>query len=167
MGATALFTGISAGASLLTARSQASALRSQGAYERQTFETNSRLAAIQAEDAIRRGDKEATELKKNTKRLIGSQRAALAAQGLDLEADDALAIQQETAELGAQDALTLKNNAWREGWGFRVQAQDSASRGAFAEVTAKNTARNTLLTGGLNAARELAGGYYSYKKGLR
>lgn len=164
-GALIALTGLSAGSQLLTSSAQASALKQQGAYERQIAETNSRLATIQAEDAIKRGEDDVKKLQRQTRMLKGSQRAALAAQGLDLTEGDALAIQEETAALGAEDVFNRRNNAWREGWGLRVQAQDLASRGRFAEITAKNQARNTILTGGLNAAKSIAGGYYTFKTG--
>lgn len=163
MGAVAALTAVSSIGTLATSYSQSQALKSQGAYERQTADTNSRLANIQADDAIERGEREATELKKQTKRLVGSQRAALAAQGLDLESGDALAIQEETKALGALDALQIKNNAWREAWGYKVQANDYKGRGQFAYLSAKNQANNTILTGGMQVAKDVAYGAYLSK----
>jgi len=144
--------------------SQSQAQKQQGAYEASIYETNARLAEIQAKDAIRRGELASTEKKKQTKQLIGSQRARLAAQGqeLGLRESDALLIQEETAEFGALDALEIRNNAWREAWGYRVQASDYLSRAKFARLTAKQKARNTLLTGGLQAAGQIASGAATY-----
>lgn len=162
MGATAALMTVSTAATASGAYAQSQAQRSAGAYEKSTFDTNGRMANIQAEDAIRRGENDATKVKKQTKQLIGSQRAALAAQGLDLSSGDALAIQQDTAAIGAEDAQTVRNNAFREAWGFRVQANDYAGRGVMADLTAKNQSRNTILTGGLTVAKDLAG--YNYQR---
>ena len=151
---------------LASSYSQSQAQKSAGAYQLQIAETNSRLANIQAQDAISRGEKEAKALKIQTKRLIGAQRAAGAAQGQDLEGVEGeggfLDIQQESAGLGAMDALTIKNNAWREAWGYRVQGQDYLGRGRMSYLTSRAQARSTLITGGLTAVKDIAyAGYLS------
>lgn len=135
---------------------QARAQKQEGAYLQQTYDANARIMDMQAQDAIDRGAKKSQEVKTQAKKLIGSQRAAMAAQGLDLEEDDALAIQQETAEFGAVDAQTIKNNAWQEAWGYRVQAQDYRNKGIFANITAKQKSRATILTTGLNIMNTFA-----------
>lgn len=139
---------------------QSKAQKSQGEYEKSIYETNARISQLQADDAIRRGESKANEHKKSVKRLIGSQRASLAAQGQDLEAGDALAIQEETAQLGALDALEIKNNAWREAWGYRVQANQYMGQARFADITSKYKSRQTLLTGGMNIAKDIANAQY-------
>lgn len=135
---------------------QAKAQRAEGRYLEDTYNSNARIMDMQAQDAKDRGDKKAQEVKTQAKKLIGSQRAAMAAQGLDLDQDDALAIQQETAEFGAVDAQTIKNNAWQEAWGYRVQAQDYRNKGVFANITAKQKAKATILTTGLNIMNTFA-----------
>lgn len=135
---------------------QSQAMKSQGEYERMTMDANARLANIQAEDTIKRGNKEAAEHIKQTKKLIGSQRAAMAAQGIEVNADSALDIQAETAAMGELDALTIRNNAWREAWGYRVSASDLSFRGRFAEMAARGQSRQTLVTGGMQAAGKFA-----------
>jgi len=160
MSVTTALLATSAMSTLSTAYTSAQATKSAGEYQQQIAESNSRLANIQAQDAIVRGEAEAKKAKEAAKRLIGSQRAALAAQGLSLEEDDALFIQQDTAELGALDAWDIKNNAWREAWGYRVEANRYTTQGQFAKITSTAKARNTLLTGGLQATRDIAYGVY-------
>lgn len=156
--------GLSAAGSLFSASSQASATKQAGEYDASVFESNARIQDILAADAITRGDKEAVKAKQATKRLIGSQRAAMGAQGIDIESGSALDIQQETAALGAEDALTIKNNAWRESWGYKVQSNDLTGRADMARRTAKTKAKNTLLTGGLSAVKDIAYGVYASKR---
>ena len=143
-----------------SAISQSTSQKSLGKYEAQMLDANSRMATLQADDAIKRGDKAALEHKKATKKLIGTQRAAMAAQGLNIEEDDALAIQQETAEMGALDAQEIKNNAWREAWGYRVQASNLSGQAGMTRITSKGKARQTLLTGGMGVAKDIAYGAY-------
>ena len=131
---------------------QSRAIKAQGSYEAGVYEQNARLAQMQAEDAIERGDQDARTYQLQVKRLMGSQRARLAAQGLDLGYGSALDIQEDTAMLGAMDALTIRNNAYREAWGYKVQALDYSGRAAFTSLTAKSKASQTILTGGMQLA---------------
>jgi hypothetical protein len=125
-------------------------------YLESQYNSNSRMAMMEAEDAVRRGDQKALEVRKQGKKLIGSQRAAMAAQGLDIEADDALAIQTETAGLTALDSQQIKSNAWQEAWGYRVQSQDYASKARFARVQGMQKANSTILTTGLGIMNTFA-----------
>jgi len=149
--------------SLASGVMNAQAYRQQGEFQRQQFEFNKRIAETQAEDAIRRGDKDAVALKKSAKRLIGAQRTALAAQGIEIDSGSALDVQMDTAQLAAQDALTIKNNAYREAWGYKVQALDYGAKGQFAELQGRQQATQSLLTGGLGALSNFGqAGYYAY-----
>ena len=124
-------------------------------FEASQFETNSRIAELQAKDAERRGREDANAYKVKIKQLIGKQRAAMAAQGIEIDADSALDIQLETAELGELDAMTIKNNAFREATGHRIQALDYSSQSGYTRIAGKTKARNTLLTGGMSAVDDI------------
>lgn len=147
------------GASLITqglgsfgnAYAQASAQQAQAEFEQQQLKTNQRLASIQSEDAIIRGDKQASDYKKKVKGTSGSQRAALAAQGIDVGTGSAAEVQIDTAAIGAENTLAIKNNAWREAWGYRMQANEYGSKANFSKIAADASSTSTLLTGGLNA----------------
>jgi hypothetical protein len=131
---------------------QKKAITSQGKYESQVANNNAMFAELQAKDAIDRGDEDTKSYQLQVKKLMGSQRASLAAQGLDLGSGSALDVQADTAMLAALDALTIRNNAFREAWGYKVDALNYRSQAAFAGLTAKARARNTVLTGGMQLA---------------
>lgn len=150
MGAIAAISAVTA----LTSYEQAQGQRSAGSAQRAMFEANARIADLQAQDAVLRGQEAARQKLVQTRGLIGSQRATLAAQGIDVESGTALDLQVETAGLGALDALTIRNNAAREAWGYRVQASDLESKGVFSSLAASNAAGSTLATGGLQIARD-------------
>lgn len=155
-------------ASVGNAYAQSQALKAQGNFQKQAFETNSHLAELQAEDAIKRGDKEAGQIKAKARQMIGTQRAALAAQGIDVNSGSARDIQEDTAAMSELDALTIKNNAFREAWGYKVQALDFRARGQFAELSARTQSRSTLLTGGMQAiGYGLQSGYYARGGGVK
>lgn len=147
------------------AYAQSQAAKTQGDLSRTIYEANATLANEAAAEAIARGDRQANQVKIGAKRLIGAQRAQLAASGVDVNSGSALDVQADTAGMGAMDALTAKNNAWREAWGYKAQALDSASRGRFASLAADASSRSTILTGGLDALRYGTQAAYYYKKG--
>jgi hypothetical protein len=146
----AIMFGGSAIASIGQTISQSLSQRALADAQKTSFETNKRIAELQATDAIKRGDREATLFAKKVKRVIGTQRAGLAAQGVEVDTGTALDLQLDTAEVGAIDTETIRHNAFREAWGYRVQAEDYGARGAYASMAGKAEARNTLITGGLN-----------------
>lgn len=163
-GLIAASTALNAVNSATSAYSQSRAMKMQGQYQENQLNFNSKLAELQAEDATIRGNKEADIKRKQTKQVIASQRAALAAQGIEVNEDTALQIQQDTAGLGAEDVQTIKNNAWREAWGYKVQALDYSGQAKYAKNSAKFNSRQTILTGGLSFARDVTSGALAYQK---
>lgn len=147
----AALSGAQAVSSLSGASSQASAIKAQGRYQEGIFKTNARLANLQAEDAIRRGDEDANTVRGSARRLRGTQRAGYAGQGVSVDAGTPADVQRDTGVMGELDAITVKNNAWREAWGYKIQAADYTARGEFARISSRSDARNTIATGGLNA----------------
>lgn len=165
MGAIAALTAVSAGTSLLTANAQAKAAKAQGNFQAVQLEGNAQLSDIQAADAVKRGADEAKRLRIRTRQEIGQAVAGLAAQGQDLTGETEQAILQDFAGFGAEDEQTIKNNAWREAFGYRAQATEQRAQAGFTRLTAGNTAKQALLTGGLQAVSAGAQGYYLSQKG--
>jgi len=136
---------------------QAGAITEQGQYAAQAALQNATLAKAQATDATTRGAYAESLQRQGTRQLIGSQRAALAAQGVDIGSGTALDVQSSTAYLGELDALMVRNNAAREAWGYQVEAGGYTQQAQMAKAQAENTAAgmrgqafNTLLTGALD-----------------
>lgn len=93
-----------------------------------------------------------------TRGLIGAQRAGYAAQGVELDEGTAKAVQTQSAGMGELDALTIRNNAAREAWGYRVGATNSRMGGKYAAQEANTQAFATLATSGSSA-------YSAYRQG--
>lgn len=155
MGATAaILTAANTAVSFLGQRKQANATEAQGAYEAAADRQNAGLADQQAADAIARGSIEENRQRLVTRHEIGSTRAGLAASGVDIGSGSALDVQGSEAAIGELDALTIRNNAAREAWGYNVDAIKDRQAAKLAEMGGKNAAagiRNasvsTLLTG--------------------
>lgn len=143
------------------AYTQAGAQQMQGDYQQMQAETNARLSEMQAADALKRGDETASELRKKAKQVQGAQRASFAAQGISLDKGSALQLQEETDKLSELDSMTIRNNAWREAWGYKFNAANGRASGAFAASAGRYSANSTLLAGGLQAAND----YIKAKKG--
>jgi len=123
----------------------------QASYNKMVAEKNARLADLSAEDAIRQGDRDASELQAYGEKIQGAQRAGFAAQGVKVDVGSAKQVQAETAGKVARDVVRIKNNAWKVAWGYRVEAENQRTAGAFGMQAAQNAANNTILTGGLKA----------------
>lgn len=139
-------------------RKQAKAVKKAGAVEAALGEQNAELAEASARDAIALGVEAASRQRQTVRGVVGSQRAALAAQGVDLGDGDAGALQQESVQLGELDVLTIKNNAARQAWGYQVEATNYRNQAKLARMGASNQAAGirsggtqTLLTGGVQA----------------
>ena len=159
--------GVSAASSIIGAGNQARAGEEQAAYQKTVADANARMAEENALDATQRGDLTASKLARQGDQVIGSQRAGYAGQGVDVNTGTASQVQGETRTLSAMDQLTAKNNAWREAYGYKVEALNATRKGEFAVKAAKNEADNTLLTGGLNAFSSLSKGAYDFYKNVR
>lgn len=110
---------------------------------------NARIADMQADDALDRGRKAEGRHRVDVRRTIGAQRARLAASGVDISADgSAIDLVADTARMGELDALTIRNNAAREAWGYKTQAVDLRARGKIARMEGKYAAVGTLLSTG-------------------
>lgn len=132
--------------------SSAFAQREQGRTRRIISESNQRIAELKGKEALRRGGERAAKSKREFKKLRGKQRAALAAQGIDIGTGSAQDIQEETEVVSELDALTIKTNAAREAFGIRAGGRGEAFAGRLEERAGKIGAFSTLLTGGLRAA---------------
>lgn len=118
---------------------------------------NARLADEQSADTRKRGQIEEDRRRDVTRQQIAAQNSVLGANNVVSSTGTPLGLLAETAEYGELDALTLRNNAARESYGYKVEAFNSRSRGRQAAKQGTLNAGSTLLTGGAQA-------YGTYKK---
>lgn len=137
---------------LAGAYSQSESIKAKGDYQRQMADSKAKVLEFQAKDAQDRGNQSYLEQIKKTNQIEASQKAAQAGSGADI-GSGSLAMERSTTRLmGETDAVTIKNNAWREAYGYQVAAINTRSEGQFAALAARSEANDTLLTGGLKAA---------------
>lgn len=138
--------------SVLQSLSLAFAQREQGRIGKIIGEANARLAERQAEDALKRGHVMESKVRSKTKQLIGSQRVALAAQGIRVDVGSAQDVQLEAHALGEEEAKNIKINAVREAYGYKIEALRATARGERAASSGRIQAGDTLLTGAVRAS---------------
>jgi hypothetical protein len=83
---------------------------------------------MQSKDALARGDEAVAVHKMQTRKLIGSERAAFAASGVDISDPDSTAanVQRDTQALSELDQLTIRTNASARGMGLPDAGAESA-----------------------------------------
>lgn len=111
-----------------TSQVQSQAQKLANEAQAKVADNNAQLATWQAQDALYRGQIEENRTRMTTAGLKGTQRARMAANGIMLDGDSALRVMTDTDVLGEIDAMTNRENAEREAWALRTQAQDSRNR---------------------------------------
>lgn len=148
-------TGLTVGGTVLGGMGAQAEAKQQEAFARQ----NALLSRRAAADAVQRGEAEAGKAQAEGSRAIAQARASLGASGLEMtsgSALDALATTRLNTEL---DAQTLRANAAREAWGYKVEAHNQDMQAEVAGRRADQAILSTILTGGVQAAR---GGYEAH-----
>jgi hypothetical protein len=126
----------------------------QGKAEKRRYEyqaavqrNNQKVAEWNAQDAIERGDILEKQHRMKMSKLQGKQRSVLAAQGIELESGSALDVLQDTAYFGEMDALTIRNNAQRDSWKYKVNAQNRAAQAGLLQTQG----RDAMAAANMNA----------------
>lgn len=160
-------TGLMVASTLMTATGQiqaGNAANAAGRYQAQIAEMNAKISENRAKDAIERGKIEEQKKRAETAKIMGAQTAAMAANGVDLSFGSPLDTIAGTAALGELDALTIRSNAAREEYDFRVQAANQRAQGSLermkgsaAQTAGYLGAGATILGGGASAAKNAKG----------
>lgn len=143
---------------------QAEAQQNQYNYQAQVARNNATMAEYQARDVLERGQREEQNRRLKTAAMYGDQRAQLAANGVDLGEGSATDLLTTTKFMGENDALTIRNNAAREAWGYRNRAQGFLDESGMKSATASGI--NPLMAGAtslLTSAGSVAESWSKYK----
>jgi hypothetical protein len=158
---------IGTGVAAMGAMQQGKAAQAQANYQAAVARNNKIIADRQAEDAIKRGSREEASYRRQVSQLAGRQRATLAANGVVVDQGSAGDILADTAEYGELDALTIRSNAEREAYGYRVQGQNFESDARLYTATGAN-ARSAgnfgALSNLISGAGSVAQKWYGFNK---
>ena len=142
---------------------QAQATAASQKYNAAVQDMNATLSERQAKDALERGADEEQRKRQQVQALLGQQKASMAANGVDTSFGSPLDTLVDTSIMGELDALTIRTNAARESYDYKVQAVNQR-----AGATLNRMGAQAALTGGyLDAMGTVLGGaskaYSSYK----
>lgn len=119
-----------------------------GRLNRSIMRFNADMAEIRARDARWRGQQALFQHGLKVASLKGSQRAAMAAAGIDVSAGGtADEILDDTQYWATVDRVTIQNNAAREAFGFQQQAAMDRAQGSAAARQANLQAIGTIAGG--------------------
>jgi len=144
----------------------AKAQKRQLAFDASMADINARISELGAQSALDQGQRQVGALTMQAGNLKSRQRAAMAANGIDLGEGNAAEIQASTAIMSEMDKNTLEANAVRTAWGYRTQGvnfqnqavMDRATAGAISPFGA---GVSSLLTG----SGQVASNWYALKDG--
>lgn len=123
----------------------------------QTADTNARIAELGAQSELSQGQQQAGAISLRAGKLKSSQRAAMAANGIDLGEGNAAEIQASTDVMKEIDINTTLANSVRSAWGYRMQGtnfsnQSRMDNAAASSISPASTAFTSLLGGAGNVA---------------
>ncbi len=150
-----LSTGIS-----LAGQAQGAKMQSdQANYMAQVARNNQQIADWNAQRALEQGQLQEDQQRLKTAQQIGSQRAALAAQGGDVNSGSGIDLIGDTARMGELDARTIRNNAELDAWNDRLEGNTYGGRANLYATQASNAwlpFNNSLLGSAVGLARRWA-----------
>lgn len=161
----------STGMQVLGSMQQGKAAQAQANYQAAVANNNAKLAEWQAQDAIERGKEEERQHRTQVQRFLGSQRAAIAGSGFEMGDETSLSLLSDTAAQGELDALTIRSNAEREAWGYKVQGSNYQADAGLARMRGQSAASSSMWAAGsdlLSGAAKFGSTYQDYKqKGVK
>lgn len=130
----------------------ASASRDSAKTDAHIALVNARLAELSAQSALQAGQQEEQRSRLRYAALKGTQRAAMAANGVALDSDTPQRVLASTDLMNEVDAQTISTNALRQAWGHRTEAtgfrnKALSARARAAGISPFGEAGSTFLTG--------------------
>jgi len=150
---------------MIEAKNQADMQRSRAEFAARQAEFNAALIETQQEQLKSQMLKDIDARQRQVKQMLGSQKAAMAGQGIDVEGELGQLFKEQEQQFALEDVQAIRNNAWRESMGLEVQKSDLRTQAAFTRLGGKEARRQTLVTGGMQAASSIIGGARTYQQG--
>lgn len=118
-------------------------------YQAKVAEENAKIANKNAANERQTGIEEARLQRMKTLQAVGSQQAAMAANGMDVTQGTSLDIIEDTAAMGELDALQIQTNYERKALAYEQQGLNFSNESRMDVIAGKNAYK----TGMINAAQ--------------
>ena len=151
-----------AGVSAYGKYEQGQATAQSMAYQAQVAANNAKIARQNAGLDIQAGEIAATNQGLRTRALIGREKAATAAGGVDVNTGSASEVRAGSAAMGMLDALTIRSDAAKKAWSDEVGAtsQEAQSKLDMMESEQAKDAGDIGAIGSLLSGASTVGGNY-------
>lgn len=156
--------GAGAGFSMIGSMNAAGAQQDALNYQAQVAANNAIIAGYQASIAKDVGETQEQNSRLRTADLYSTQRASMAANGIDLGEGTATDVLASTKYMGERDALTIRDNTANKVWALQNNAQNFLNDAAATRATADSI--NPFMSGAgslLTSAGSVAKSYYAMK----
>jgi hypothetical protein len=154
-------TAVGAGVSAIGAEQNAQAQKQAADFQSQVSANNALIAKQQAQTTAAAGEQAATVQAEKTRSMVGGIKAAQAAGNVDVNTGSNVDVRSSQAELGMEDALTIRSNAARQAYGYQIAATSDTSQAALlraqasqAQVAGNFGAAGSLLSGASSFGRQ-------------
>lgn len=135
-------------------------------YRAQVAANNAKIEQANADAALAAGQMEESNSKLRTGMTMAAQKAAQAANGVNVNVGSPAQVRQSTAEVGAIDAATIHYNAAREAYNRMAEAANFAAQSQLDKRAATGALIEGIGKGGasiLSGASSLANKYAQFK----
>ena len=139
-------------------QSNASSIRSAGKIAQMQSDFQSELLETRKTEILAQGDVEAYERQQQLKQMLGSQKVAFAAQGIEVEGDLGYDLAEDAKRTSDADVKAIKNNAWKQSMGIEMDQADLALQSQYNNIQAESRANDAYskgvsgaIQGGVNA----------------
>lgn len=136
---------VSGGIAAYSAHETGVAQAQANAYSAAVARNNQEIANQYATAELQKGAVMEQTKRQETAQREGAIRAAAGASGLDVNTGSPLRLQTDTAMLGEEDALTIRNNAERAAYGYRTEGLNYAARAQMNDMAGENALRSGSL----------------------
>lgn len=151
----------SAAVSAYGAYTSARAQKKAQEYSAGVDRLNAQAAEWQAEDALARGETEASNVRRKGLAVQAEQQAVLAGRGIALDSGSPLSLLEDTDYFSKLDIATVRSNAEKESWAARVRATGAYAAANMAQATADSIKPGfSALTSVLGSASQVASVWY-------
>jgi len=137
----------SAGLTGLSTGMQMNAIGNQASYAASAYNANANMLEAQATSVGQQGAWQANKLRQQGQQVAGAQKAAISANGLDVQQGSPLGILSGTAQSAENDAQTATYNANLKMWGLQNQANAYRAQAKYIKQAASDQQMGSLLTG--------------------
>lgn len=123
---------------VISANNQAKAQEEQYNYQAQVNQQNAKISQEKAAEEKQQGIEEARLQRIKASQVIGSQKTAMAANGVDITQGTALDVIEDTAAMGELDALQTRANYERKAQALETQAGNYENQSALDTIAGQN-----------------------------